>query len=50
MRVEINLPDDSEFIKKLQALADAENRSRKNYMETIIINHVNSAEVKYKTP
>lgn len=48
MRVEINLPNDEEFIKKLQALADNENRSRKNYLETIIINHVTNIEVKEK--
>jgi hypothetical protein len=48
MRVEISLPDDSEFIKKLQDLADGENRSRKNYLETIIINHVNSTTPKEK--
>lgn len=37
MRIEINLPDDKKFLEKLQALADAENRSRKNWLETQII-------------
>ena len=40
MRVEITLPDDKQFKDKLQRLADAENRSRKNWLETIIINEV----------
>lgn len=43
MRVEINLPDDKAFMDKLQALADAENRSRKNWLETLIINFVTKA-------
>lgn len=37
MRIEIKLPDDKQFLDKLQALADAENRSRKNWLETQII-------------
>lgn len=44
MRIEIHLPDDPKFLAKLQALAEKENRSRKNYLETIIIKHVNEAE------
>lgn len=48
MRVEINLPEDKKFKEKLQALADAENRSRKNLMETIIINAVNNINSKPK--
>ena len=43
MRVEINLPDDKKFLDKLQKLADAENRSRKNWLETLVINTVNTA-------
>lgn len=48
MRVEINLPDDKKFKDKLQALSDADNRSRKNWMETVIIQAVNSGTVKPK--
>ena len=48
MRVEINLPDDKNFRDKIQALSDDENRSRKNWMETIIIQAVNSGTVKPK--
>lgn len=48
MRVEIKLPDDKKFKDKLQALSDAKNRSRKNWMETIIIQAVNSGTVKPK--
>lgn len=40
MRIEINLPDDKKFLAKLQTIANNENRSRKNYLETIIINHI----------
>lgn len=48
MRVEINLPDDKKFKDKLQALSDADNRSRKNWMETVIIQAVNLWTVKPK--
>lgn len=48
MRVEINLPDDKKFLEKLQKLADAENRSRKNWLETLVVNTVNNATVKPK--
>lgn len=48
MRVEINIPDDKKFLEKLQKLADAENRSRKNWLETVIVNTVNNATVKTK--
>lgn len=48
MRVEINLPDDKKFLDKLQKLADAENRSRKNWLETVIITAVNSGNVEPK--
>lgn len=48
MRVEINIPDDKKFLDKLQKLADAENRSRKNWLETVIVNTVNNATVKPK--
>lgn len=37
MRVEITLPDNKKFVEKLQALADADKRSRKNWLETQII-------------
>jgi hypothetical protein len=40
MRIEINLPDDNDFMLKLKALADAENRSRKNWLESKIISIV----------
>ena len=50
MRVEINLPDDKKFLDKLQALADAENRSRKNWLETLVITVVNNADVKTSKP
>lgn len=43
MRIEINLPNDKKFLERLQALADAENRSRKNWLETVIITAVNNA-------
>lgn len=42
MRVEINLPDDKKFLDKLQKLADAENRSRKNWLENLVITAVNN--------
>lgn len=42
MRIEIKLPDDKKFLDKLQALADAENRSRKNWLETLVVNAVNN--------
>lgn len=45
MRVEINIPDDKRFLDKLQKLADAENRSRKNWLETIIVAAVNHSEL-----
>ena len=48
MRVEITLPDDKKFLEKLQALADAENRSRKNWLETVIVTTVNNATIKPK--
>lgn len=48
MRVEINLPDDKKFLAKLQKLADAENRSRKNWLETVIIAAVNTGNVEPK--
>jgi hypothetical protein len=48
MRVEINIPDDKKFLDKLQKLADAENRSRKNWLETVIVNTVNNVTVKPK--
>ena len=46
MRVEINLPDDKKFLDKLQDLADDENRNRKNWLETVVINTVNNTPVK----
>ena len=46
MRVEINIPDDKKFLDKLQKLADAENRSRKNWLETIIVSKVNNTIIK----
>lgn len=48
MRVEINIPDDKKFKDKLQALSDADNRSRKNWIETVIIQAVNLRTVKPK--
>lgn len=48
MRVEINIPDDKRFLDKLQKLADAENRSRKNWLETLIVKAVNTTDVKQK--
>lgn len=41
MRVEINLPDDEDFKTKIQALAKSNNRTRKNWIETVIIALVN---------
>ena len=49
MRVEINIPDDKKFLDKLQKLADAENRSRKNWLETVIIAAVNRGNVEPKS-
>ena len=46
MRIEIHLPDDKKFKDKLQALADADKRSRKNWLELLVINAVNSANKK----
>lgn len=37
MRIEIHLPDDKKFVEKLQASAEADKRSRKNWLETQII-------------
>lgn len=48
MRVEINLPDDKKFLDNLQKLADAENRSRKNWLENIVITVVKSATTETK--
>lgn len=48
MRVEINLPDDKKFLDKLQKLANAENRSRKNWLETVIITTVNNSIIESK--
>ena len=38
MRIEINLDED--ILKKLQDLADKDDRSRKNYIERIVVAHV----------
>lgn len=38
-RIEVHLLP--EIVEKLKALADKENRSLKNYMETVLIEHVN---------
>lgn len=46
MRVEINIPDDKKFLDKLQMLADTENRSRKNWLETLVVTTVNNSDVK----
>jgi len=48
MRVEINLPDDKKFVEKLQALADVDKRSRKNWLETQIISIVEKSTVRKK--
>jgi hypothetical protein len=37
-RAEVHLLPD--IVKQLKVLADKENRSLKNYMETVLINHV----------
>jgi hypothetical protein len=42
------LRKNEKFKDKLQALSDADNRSRKNWMETVIIQAVNSGTVKPK--
>lgn len=49
MRVEINFPE--ETLEQLQKLADSENRSRKNYIETVLIEIANNSEKlqQYKT-
>jgi hypothetical protein len=49
MRVEIHLPDNKEFLQAIQELAKAENRSRKNWIETVIIKLVNDSQ-KTKQP
>lgn len=41
MRVEINIPDDKKFNDKLQALVKADKRSRKNWIENLVITTVN---------
>ena len=48
MRIEIHLPDDKKFVEKLQALIDAEKRSRKNWLETQIIAIVEKSNVRKK--
>lgn len=48
MRIEIHLPDDKKFVEKLQALIDAEKRSRKNWLETQIIAIVEKSTVRKK--
>ena len=45
MRIEIHLPDDKKFVEKLQALIDAEKRTRKNWLETQIISIVDKSTV-----
>jgi hypothetical protein len=50
MRIEIHLPDDKKFLDKLQALADADIRTRKNWLETLVITTVNNATVKKPKP
>lgn len=48
MRVEIKLPDDKKFNNDLKALAKTKNRSRKNFIETLVIEAVkglNTGEV-----
>jgi predicted transcriptional regulator len=48
MRIEIHLPDDKKFVEKLQALADADKRSRKNWLETQIISIVEKSTLPKK--
>lgn len=48
MRVEIHLPDDKKFVEKLQALIDAEKRTRKNWLETQIISIVEKSAARKK--
>lgn len=48
MRVEIKLPDDKKFVEKLQALAEVDKRSRKNWLETQIIAIVEKSDLPKK--
>ena len=48
MRIEIHLPDDKKFVEKLQALAESDKRSRKNWLETQIIAIVEKSTVRKK--
>lgn len=43
-RIEVHLLP--EIVEKLKAIADKENRSLKNYMETVLINHVKERKKK----
>lgn len=46
MNIILNLPE--EILAQFQTLADKENRSRKNYMETVLINHIQIAASQQK--
>lgn len=48
MRIEIHLPDDKKFVEKLQALAEADKRSRKNWLETQVISIVEKSDLPKK--
>ncbi len=48
MRIEIHLPDDKKFVAKLEALCKAEKRSRKNWLETVVIAKVEMSELPNK--
>jgi len=48
MRIEIHLPDDKKFVEKLQALVEADKRSRKNWLETQIIAIVEKSDLPKK--
>lgn len=48
MRIEIHLPDDKKFVERLQALAEADKRSRKNWLETQIIAIVEKSDLPKK--
>lgn len=45
MRIQIDLPDDKDFKDKILAKAAKEGRTRKNYIETLIIEEIYGKDV-----
>lgn len=42
MRVELNLPETKEFVTTLENACKKVGRKRKNYLENIVVEHVNA--------